>query len=103
MDPWSVIAIGLAAPALLFLIVVAAASGLCLPRADVRSILCGGLALSPIAIVCFWGRDQPWLGPPWDSMVDFVGNVVGFVTAYALVVGLAVATRYVWKRINRRR
>ena len=95
MNTWSIIAIGLVAPALLFLLTVAVMSGLRMPRELVRSLLLAGIGLLPVAVVCVWLRDQPWLGTPWDFIVDFSGTAAGFVVAYALLVGLAVAARNV--------
>jgi len=95
MNPWSIIAICLVAPALLFLLAAAVVSGLRMPREVVRSLLLAGLALLPVAVVCVWLRDQPWLGPPWDFIVNLGGTAAGFIVFYAVIVGFAVAARNV--------
>jgi len=94
MDSWTIIAICLIVPAMLFLLIAAIVSALRMPRPQLRALVFSGLASIPIAIVCAWMQDQPWLVSPWESVVNLVGEVAGFVVAYALIAVITVAIRH---------
>lgn len=93
MDTWSIIAICLVVPAVLFLVIVAAVSSLRMTRPYLQSLLLAGLFSLPVAIACVWMRDQSWLNSPWVSIIDIVGNVAGFTIAYALIAAVTLAVR----------
>lgn len=93
MDTWSVIAICLVVPAVLFLVGVSAVSALRLSRRHARFLLVAGLIALPVVAVCVWMNDQPWLVSPWGTAVEVVGFAAGALVVYAGVAAVTLGVR----------